>query len=46
MFFLCNFLHSADDPSNCAREFTLEEPILTPVKDPRPIHDENQQHFR
>lgn len=36
---------SADDVSNFDREFTSEEPILTPAKDPRPIRDEDQDNF-
>ncbi|CAF1634503.1 unnamed protein product, partial [Adineta ricciae] len=38
-------VRSADDVSNFDTEFTSEEPILTPAKDPRPIRDEDQTHF-
>ena len=36
---------SAHDMSNFDTEFTSEEPILTPAKDPRPIRDDEQEHF-
>lgn len=36
---------SADDVSNFDTEFTSEEPILTPAKDPRPIREEDQENF-
>ncbi|CAF1121165.1 unnamed protein product [Rotaria sordida] len=38
-------VRSADDVSNFDTEFTSEEPILTPAKDPRPIRDDDQEHF-
>ncbi|CAF3512278.1 unnamed protein product [Rotaria socialis] len=38
-------VRSADDVSNFDTEFTSEEPILTPAKDPRPIRDEDQENF-
>lgn len=31
--------------SNFDAEFTSEEPILTPAKDPRPIREEDQENF-
>ena len=31
--------------TNFDTEFTSEEPILTPAKDSRPIHDEDEEHF-
>ncbi|CAF0971463.1 unnamed protein product [Didymodactylos carnosus] len=39
------FKHSADDVSNFDSEFTSEEPILTPAKDPRPIREQDQSNF-
>ncbi|CAF1046714.1 unnamed protein product [Adineta steineri] len=38
-------VRSPDDVSNFDTEFTSEEPILTPAKDPRPIRDDDQEHF-
>lgn len=42
---LMYFQQNVNDVSNFDREFTSEEPMLTPPHDPHPIHDEDQRLF-
>lgn len=39
-------IKTPEDVSNFDEEFTSEHPVLTPAKDPRPLTDEEQEHFK